>query len=102
MFVASLIKHGKLSADRLIRITQAATACESENVSRDRFVRNLEDRKTFGLFDNVTVESLDTSTKGYQLAKIIRMRRLIGNRKVEYIRPISTDGDKEKTIELIV
>ena len=62
--VRSLIKHGKLSADRLIHVTQAATACESENVSRDSFVRNLEDRKTFGLFDNVAVESLDTSTKG--------------------------------------
>ena len=100
--VRSLIKHGKLSADRLIRVTQAATAYESENVSRDSFVRNLEDRKTFGLFDNVAVESLDTSTKGYQLAKIIRMHRRVGNRKVEYITPISTDGDKEKTIELIV
>ena len=100
--VHSLIKHGKLSADRLIRVTQAATACESENVSQDSFVRNLEDRKTFRLFDNVTAESLDTSTKGYQLAKIIRMRRIVGNRKVEYIKPISTDGDKEKTIELIV
>ena len=30
------------------------------------------------------------------------MRRLVGNRKLEYIKPISTDGDKEKTIELIV
>ena len=89
---------GKLSADRLIRVTQAATACESENVSRDSFVRNLEDRKTFGLFDNVAVESLDRSTKGYQLAKIIRMRRLVGNRKVEYIKPISTDGDKKKLL----
>ena len=100
--VRSLIKHGKLSADRLIRVTQAATACESENVSRDSFVRNLEDRETFCLFDNVAVESLDTSTKGYQSAKIIRMRRLVGNRKVECIKPISTDGDKEKTMELIV
>ena len=100
--VRSLIKHGKLSANRLIHVTQATTACESENVSRDSFVRNLEDRKTSGLFDNVAVESLDTSTKGYQLAKIIRMRRLFGNRKVEYIKPIRTDGDKGKTIELIV
>ena len=58
--VRSLIKHGKRSADRLIHVTQEATACESENVSQDSFVRNLEDRKTFGLFDNVAVESLDT------------------------------------------
>ena len=95
--VRSLIKHGKLSADRLIRVTQVTKLGESENISTlESSIRNIDDQKTFDLFDNIAMESLDTSTNGYQLAEIIRMRRIVGNQNVKYIKPISKDGDQEK------
>ena len=65
--VRSLIKHGKPSADRLIRVTQATKLGKSGNISTlESSIRNMEERKTFGVFDNIAMESLDTSTNGYQ------------------------------------
>ena len=55
----------------------------------DANTRDLSDRQSFGLFDNVAIESTDMVPQFYQIGQIIRMRRSIGIRKVEYTNPVS-------------
>ena len=95
--VRELSTHNKVSSDRLLRIRQStANQVDNENV------RDLTDRRTFGLFDNIAIESLDTAPQFYQIGQIVRMRRYIGNRKVEYIQPIQKHADQDKNIRLLV
>ena len=54
--VRELSNHEKVSSDRLLRIRQSST----NQTSNSNNVRDLSDRQSFGLFDNVAVESLDT------------------------------------------
>ena len=95
--VRELSNHNKVSSDHLLRIRQStANQVDNENV------RDLTDRRTFGLFDNIVIESLDTAPQFYQIGQIVRMRRYIGNRKVEYIQPIQKHADQDKDIKLLV
>ena len=99
--VRSLVKHGKVSADRLVRVQQSEPISQDLNQSAAD-VRNLQDRDSFGLFDNIAIESLSTSGKGYEMGQIVRMRRFMNNRKVEYLKPINRKDDKEKDIRFIL
>ena len=58
------------------------------NQLNDANARDLLERQSFGLFDNVAIESADMVPQFYQIGKIIRMRRSIGIRKVEYTNPV--------------
>ena len=95
--VRELSKHEKAYADRLLRIKQS-----SSHTDQDQVVRNLTDRHTFGLFDNVAIESIDTSSNCFELGQITRMRRHAGNRKIEYIEPICKEDDACKEIKLLL
>ena len=74
--VRSLVKRGELSVDRIVRGHQSEPISQDLNQSAAD-VRNLEDRDSFELFDNIAIESLSTSGKGYEVGKIVRMRRFI-------------------------
>ena len=96
--VRQLSNHEKVSSDRLLRIRQSST----NQTSNSNNVRDLSDRQIFGLFDNVAVESIDTVPQLYQVGQIVRMRRYIGNRKVEYIKPVKKDTDDNRNVQLLL
>ena len=92
-----------MSSDRLPRIQQAVSLSASTSSEQDSAsIRNLEERGSFGLFDNIAFESTGTSNNCYHIGQIVRMRRICGNRKTEYIKPVDKEKDKEKNLEIIV
>ena len=103
--VRELSNHEKVSSDRLLRIRQSSTnqTSNSNNVLSHCYIGlYLSDRQSFGLFDNVAVESLDTVPQLYQVGQIVRMRRYIGNWKVEYIKPVKKDADDNRNVQLLL